>query len=320
MNNTSNDRIDVVGCDDRHHHSELWPMTQRRSHLVVVVLVLLGWAHPAYSQTTGSQTTSSQADSRLPIIAAGTIVNNPDGVRWNRIVLLARPRIASGDISALSTSVRDSVSTFVLTILATVEQVPNAPGPSPRFRLREVGLGYSSEIENVTQVVSSSSAAEQGLQLGFIQKQMLLENEKQLKKARGIARTSTLAIFDAPANVLLDDKHQSVIMRHFIWIDSQTGENASLIWMLAEDSGGELRVVDAPLRHLPSGLEEDRKIHIDGNAFILGIPSERAFALEGLPPGREFSWTNSARTLAAQKRYTMDDIRQLSAELNALMK
>lgn len=59
-------------------------------------------------------------------IEAGTIVdaspgNEPTG-RWNRIVLLARPRIASGDVDALSTAIRESVSKFVLTIMAAVER------------------------------------------------------------------------------------------------------------------------------------------------------------------------------------------------------
>lgn len=270
----------------------------------------------AQAADTTQRAVASQA---VPRITAGTHVGDADAKRWNRVVLLARPRIASGDVSSLSSSIKNSVTTFVLTILATVESYEDARSGEGRYRLREVGVGYSTEVEGTLRAVSLASASNMGLSLGFIQRQMLSENEKQLGKVRLIMHTSTLAIFDAPAILLRDGRHQDFVVRHFVWINSKTGDNAAMVWLLKRSAGGELGVVDEPIRHLPAGFKEDRTIHIDGDEFTLGIPSERAFALEQLPPGKPLGWGDDGRMIAALDSYSMDQVGELSMALNAAL-
>ncbi len=50
----------------------------------------------------------------LPAIEAGTIVVDEQSTRWNRSVLLATPRISSGEINKLSEPIRESVSKLKL--------------------------------------------------------------------------------------------------------------------------------------------------------------------------------------------------------------
>lgn len=255
----------------------------------------------------------------LPRIEAGTLVEDSDASRWNRVVLLAKPRIASGDVDAVPKSARTAAANFVLTILATVT-AEDAGNASSVYRLDELGVGYCMNIDGQLKIVTSDKARSMGLYLGFIQSNMLSENEKQLDTVRVITRTTTLVIFDTPAILLRQAQHQDFLMRHFVWVDSRTGRNAALVWLLKQDATGTWKVADEPMRWLPPGMKEDRAIHVDGDEFsFFGIPNDRAFALEDLPPGKPIEWTAEARRLAAMGSYPDDVLRELTTALNAAL-
>ncbi len=248
-------------------------------------------------------------------IEAGTLVDNPEGKRWNRVVLLSRPSIESGDVSAISKTIRDAASSLVVTILATIEQTADESG-KVRYRMTEVGVGTSVEIDGEWTVVTLENASQLGLSFGFFKRQLLYENDKQFRKLQLVAKTTTLAIFDAPAIVLRDGKHKDFVMRHFIWIDSRTGASAALVWLLERNETGQLSVVDEPAHWLPAGVKEKRTIHVDRQEFTFGIPGERAFALTELPPGKAIPWNDETRALSALTNYSMDELRQWTTGLN----
>ncbi len=262
----------------------------------------------------------------LPRIEAGTLVSmeavseNASG-RWNRVVLLARPRIASGDVGSLSAVIRSSVSDFVLTILASVEKYQDPVAGEPRFRLADVGVGYSTQVNGEMRAVTVADAKKVGVKLDLFTRMLLSENEKKLATATVTARTSTLMIVDTPAVMLRGAAHREFVMRHFIWVDPTTGRNAALVWLIDHDRTGKPVVDEVELpRWAPAGLQEDRAIHVDGNEFnFIGIPSERAFALEDLPPGKPVHWTAEARELAAKPGYHVDELRNLSLAFNAML-
>lgn len=258
----------------------------------------------------------------LQRIEAGTLISAENTQSpWNRVVLLARPRIASGDVDSLPTAIRESVSDFVLTIMASVEEYADPNSAEPRFRLADVGLGYSTEVNGELRAVSVADAGKAGINLGLFARMLLIENEKQLKTAKVITRTSTLMIIDAPAYVLRDGEHYECVMRHFIWVEPTTGRNAALVWLIDQDSAGNpiVDLSESP-RWAPAGLQEDRAIHVDGREFnMFGIPGKKAFAMESMPPGKPVAWTEEARSLAALPSYTVDTLRSLSAALNAML-
>jgi len=262
----------------------------------------------------------------LARIEAGTLVSTDaaagnDAGRWNRVVLLARPRIASGDVGSLSSAIRDSVSDFVLTILASVEEFQDPIAGQPRFRLVDVGVGYSTKVDGEMRTVTVADADKVGVRLGLFARMLLTENERKLATATITARTSTLMIVDTPAVVLRDNKHHEFVMRHFIWVEPTTGRNAALVWLIDHDKAGNLIVDDdEPPRWAPAGLQEDRAIHVDGKEFnFIGIPNERAFAIEDLPPGKPIPWTPEARALAAKPSYQAEELRSLSFALNTML-
>lgn len=259
---------------------------------------------------------------QLPRIEAGTLVSSEHSAgRWNRVVLLARPRISSGDVDSLPAAIRSSVSDYVLTIMASVEEFQDPIGGEPRFRLADIGVGYSTLVDGEMRAVTVADAAKVGVNLGLFGRMMLSENEKKLATATITARTSTLMIIDTPAILLRGTEHRKYVMRHFIWVEPSTGRNAALVWLIDHDSSGNPTIdTNEPPRWAPAGLQEDRAIHVDGREFnLLGIPSEMAFAIEDLPPGKPIPWTDEARLLASQPSYDADGLRSLSAALNTML-
>jgi hypothetical protein len=255
----------------------------------------------------------------LPIVAAGTVVGSEQATDWNRVILLATPRIASGDVTKLSESVRAAVSKLTLTILATVKREAAGDG-TDAYRLAEVGVAYSTTINQRLMTVSSDSAFRLGARLDFYTRQMLSENEKQIANLKLAVRTSTLVIFDAPAIMFRDGQHKDFTTRHLIWVDSKTGKLAVVIWLLTPaDKNGGVQLAERTLRVVAPGTKEDRKIHVDGRSFFLGIPSERAFALEDLPPGTDIVWTAEAKSLATLMTYDSSELNQFATALNQML-
>ncbi|GAB5402131.1 MAG: hypothetical protein Aurels2KO_03620 [Aureliella sp.] len=276
---------------------------------LAILLIVAG------SRISGGQT-RPEVLKKLP---AGTSAEPDSSDIFNRVILLARPKISSGDTDALPKSIQSAVSSFVLTIMAQVDKQP-----SGKFELATVGAGYSTPVDGVLRVVTPDAAADVGARLGFVQRQMLSQNTTQIEAIPVVAQNKQLLVFDTPSLLLRDGKHVDFTMRHFVFVDSDNGKTATLVWLLGSepiaDASGvkSYRVVDEPLRWLPPGLKESREIHVDGKEFsLLGIPTKRAFALEDLPPGRQLQWTNEGRQVAGLTRYTTEQLRSLASALSA---
>lgn len=275
-------------------------------------------ALPLLEPSTDVESTTGLDSTRgFELAAAAEVVQQR---RWDVALLLAKPRVSSGDVQSISSSIREDVSAFVLTLLANVEVDQVAVDGSRKFRLAEVGVGYSVATADGLRIVRVADAAKAGVSLGLVQRQMLSENWKRLSTLRQIARTSTITMFDAPAIMLRDGQHEACVMRHFVWLDSQTGRCSMLVWLLRRDASGELSLIDEPLRCVLAGTREDRLIHVDRSEFLFGgIPTERAFALEGLPPGKTLEWTDASREHAAHGDFSSEQFKSLALALNAVL-
>jgi hypothetical protein len=278
--------------------------------ILLAVFITIGFTATGLAQSTAIP--FSAAVSR---VAAGTLIGQENAPRWNRTVLLAKPRIASGDVSSLSEPIRAAVSKFVLSVVATVDRDPQSA--EPRYRLAEVGVGYSVEVNSQLKVIHSDDYKSHGVSLSFIHRQMLAENERQLDKIRTIVRGGSLLMFDVPAILLQNKSHRDYLIRHLIWIDSKSGKLATMVWLIEEDKSKQLSVVTSePIRWVDGTIIEDRVIHVDGAEFTLGIPSSRAFALEKFPAGRPIPWNQPAAMVGALEDYDLDSIQRLMKALN----
>jgi hypothetical protein len=257
-------------------------------------------------------------------VEPGTVVGQSTTTGWNRAVMLSKPRIASGDVDSLPGFIQTSVPKFMLTVLAKVDQaLPGVNGKGaanngpPKYRLAEVGIGYSILVGKQWIVVRSDNYDFTGVSLSLLERQLLSQNYRHLEDIRTVGRASTVMIFDAVANLLQSNQHREFHMRHLVWIDGQTGKLATIVWLVNADETRGLSVFgeQAP-RWIDNDAIEDRAIHIDKTQFTLGIPSPLAFAMEKMPPGREIPWTADLLPLAALDQYRLDDIRELMSAFN----
>lgn len=256
----------------------------------------------------------------LARIEAGIQVIEDGSGPWNRLVLAARYSMTPGDTSAIAKNVRDSVTAFQLTLMAKVVATQTDSEQRNTFQLQSVGVGYASLVRGGLQIVDVANASKLGLELDYAGKQWLIESERQLELAQIIASTPTVAVFDVPSIVLRDAKHQEFVVRHFLWLDTATGRITILMWYMENGEqakpqqvvGGQLRLVIAP-------VYADRRLHVDGREFFLGLPTKMAFATEDLPPGKDIPWSSNLKSLANLKSFDERSLTELAKEFNSAL-
>ena len=262
-------------------------------------------------------TDSSPVPKPITIIEAGTVVDDPSRDRWNRIVLIATTRFASGDTDDVSASIKETVVRFTFSILATVRPVktPSDSGETPRHELVEVGVGNCMAVNERLTVVTPDATME-GLSLDFLGRQVLNAKQKSLGGITCVGTHGTAVVFDVPTLMLRDDDHEDLIVRHLVRIDASSGTCSTCAWLVSTDDDGSLEPIDEPLRIIDGGTREERPVHVDGRRFTFGLPTKRAFAVEDLPPGRRVDWSTSLRTAANAPTYSSEALERLVTELD----
>lgn len=240
---------------------------------------------------------------------------------WTQRVLLARPRVASGDTAGLSEIVKTHAELLSFVVAARVERIEDSE--PPEYMLRDVGVGLATEIDGRLRVVTGPVAPGQqplrSVHLGFIANRVVTTAERSLDAMRVVVRRTTLVIFDSPAVLHLRGANRDAVVRSMIWIEPDSGKLHHALWALRK---GNQRQWDLALEqgvYLPVPFEEDRILHVDGDQFRFGIPTANAFGLASLPPGLPFTLEGRLGELACQATYDEDALGQLAADLiNAL--
>ncbi|MCS7469135.1 hypothetical protein NZK35_20985 [Stieleria sp. ICT_E10.1] len=255
----------------------------------------------------------------IAVVDPGTRVRDEsEQVSWNRQILVASPKINSGDIDSLSGSIRDAATKCALTIMARVEKSTS----QGHYELKQIGVGYSVDGPAGRIIISSDTASDLDVPLGFIARQVLKTNERQLAEVSLIAQSPALAMFDAPSVMLRNGQHRTYLTRHLVYLDPVSGEGAMVTWLLVPPTDEEhpMAIINQPMRVTKWSTNESRKIHVDANEFnFLGVPGELAFALEDLPPGIDVAWTKRAARLAGKKAFTTTELRELADALREAM-
>jgi len=251
---------------------------------------------------------------RVPVIEAGTPVDDSARDRWNRIVLLATPRFVSGDVGDVSEAIKESVSAFTFCVLATVR--PASDGEAAKQQLIEVGIGYSMLVDGCLTLVAPDAKLP-GMALDFLGRQILGAKHKSLGDITCIGKHNTAIVFDVPTLMVRGDDHEDLVVRHFVRVDPRTGTCSTCAWLLGENGDDMLTPLDDPLRLVVGGTREERLIHVDGRRFTFGFPTKQAFGVEDLPPGSRIAWSPALRTVADAPSYSEESIDQLGAALDA---
>jgi hypothetical protein len=281
----------------------------RTARLAIVLAAL-----PSLVAAGGARAAETAVGNRpLQIVPAGTPIDDAAAPRWNRTILLATPRLASGDTDALSPAIQKRVSWFTLAVLATVSRGAGPDGV--RHTLGELGAGYAVPIDGRLTVIAADDPPA-GAGIDFIGRQILAQNGRSLAGLTCVGVTDTMQLFDAEAVLHRDGVHRDFLMRHFIWVEPDSGQCSTCVWALAKEPDGGLRVIDEPIRWVSPGTREDRVIHVDAGEFMLGVPTKRAFGLVDLPPGRDLPWSQGLRAVAAAATYPPEAVEALAVELD----
>ena len=253
----------------------------------------------------------------LQDVNPGTRISDSLAARWNRLVLLATPAVSSGAVERIPVAVQGSVARFSAAIMATVLPIDADPGgdqtaSSPHYVLGEVGVGCSAGSNDRQVIVTADTASQMGIELGFLDRRVLTRFEAQLRERKLVARTKTMAMFDAPALMSRAGGHQDETIRHLIWVNPRTGVTAMAIWLVDDKRPIEDR---DPIQYLQQGTRLTRPLHVDGSEFRLGMPTQRSFALERLPKGRSVQWTEALCDSAARSSYTSETLAELTSAL-----
>jgi hypothetical protein len=160
-----------------------------------------------------------------------------------------------------------------------------------------------------------------GADLGFLERAVLSRAHEKLRDVQVVARSDTLTLIDAPNWLQRDGKHVSVILRYAVLVDPDTGKLDTLLWVIDRDEQGGYRGAAGPMEWLPPNKQEDCVLHVDAKEFSLGVPSERAFALNRIPQGRkQVALPDSLKVLAGRMRLSQDMAAQLEQGLREVLK
>ncbi|MBI3466044.1 MAG: hypothetical protein HY000_23770 [Planctomycetes bacterium] len=255
----------------------------------------------------------------LSRIKPGAAIDDGPPEGWSHLVLLARPRVARGDVNQVAPEVLRFGSMFMVAIAANVRANPGAAGE--KHQLDKVGVGLAMELEGRVVVVSSATQQAQGAELDYIGRQVLAGTEQCLDEVIQAARTPQMLVFDAWSIVLRDEAHRRMAVRHAVLVDAETGELATLVWLLESGGSGEFALVDPEMQVLPRNLQEDRVLNVRADNLVLGLLTGKrdGFALVDIPQGRPIKLPGELLPLACSRFRTPAEATALEAALRKLI-
>jgi hypothetical protein len=268
---------------------------------------------PAVASAPKAASTVDVATKPLAEIPPGTIIGETIPPGWTNLVLLAKPRLGVGDVDSVSKAAAKYSGTFLFTILANVTNDAKGDDP-PSYQLEKVAVGGALEGGGRTIVARSDRTF--GNELGFLGTKVFEQGERVLATDfRQVARTRTMLIFDAHAYVLYNGKHSRMVIRHVVLVSPTTGRLATFVWLLGSNGKKGYALAETTLQLLPQGLREDRVMSVDGQKFLLGIPSNDAFAVARIPQGIPIRYSSNLSKLAAVRHFDAPSVVRLETEL-----
>jgi hypothetical protein len=167
-------------------------------------------------------------------------------------------------------------------------------------------------IGDQDKIVSSKDM--QGGKPGMWGSTILAGNEKCINEdVRQVARTSTMLIFDARSPMRRANVHVSMVMRHALLVDPDTGKLSTLVWLMTKD----YEPTEDSLQLLPEGMREQRWLSFDLKKFTAfgQIPTAEAIALRQLPQGTAIPWTPELRKAGSVQKFDEESVRRAEQTL-----
>jgi hypothetical protein len=257
---------------------------------------------------------------RLAQIPPGTVIGKEAPQEWSHLIVKSYSRPGTGDVSQLSPLADHLARLLFTTIVADVK--PDKPGSDGKhYKLAKVAVGLGMRIGDKETVLTPETQKGLGANLGLIARVVLRTAHERLNDIAVVARSSTFMVFDSPSYMDLEGKHKAIVLRYAVLVDERSGRLDTLVWVLGREADGKYSDPTGAIQWLPPNLTGECVLHIDGNEFSLGQPTEKAFAIICPPKGRkEIKVSDDLKPLAEQPRFSSATAAELECKLREAIK
>jgi hypothetical protein len=280
------------------------------------VLGLAAWAVWPAPTTPPGWAAEYDVKSRPPErIPPGTVIDRSAPPGWSHLVVKSLPRVRPADRGKVNDlTARMAVWMFT----AFLADAPAEPGTTPpRHRLRAVALGLGCSVNGRDTVITPETGEQFGADLGWISRSILTKGYERQAHAVVVFHGPTAALVDTPVWFRFGGKHRLVRFRYALLTDGPGGPLDAVCWMI--DPDGKLADPPAAVWLRPDTIDE-AELLVDADEFTLGVPSEAAFAVDRLPPGRPLaSLPAELWPLAPRSRFTREEARALEAGVRRML-
>ncbi len=266
-------------------------------------------------------TASYDVDARPPeAIPPGTVVDRAAPPGWSHLVIKSLPRVRPSERGKVNDLTASMASWMFTAFLADVVAADDKAG-DPAYKLRAVALGLGSAVPGRGDTVLTTDTAKQfGAKLDWISSTVLTEGYKVQSRSRVVLQGPTMALLDTPVWFRCGGKNRLVRFRYALLVDAPTGKLDVLVWGLDPDGGNCFAGSPEAVRLAPDTIDEAELVPDMAEFNRVGIPSDAAFAVDKLPPGRErLLLPDGLRAAADATRFTPDAARELESGLRALI-
>lgn len=247
---------------------------------------------------------------RLSLIPPGTIIGNEAPKGWSHLVIKSHPRVGAGDVNQLN-QMAQQLSSFLFTAIVANVQGEPVQGQA-RHRLAGLAVGLGTAVNGQDMIVSPDTHRKLGANLGLIASIVLSTAHTRLEQVILVARSNTMGLVDAAGLMLVQGKHRPVVLRYALLVDAHTGKLETLVWLRDPQT--------QTIEWLPPNKNEDCILHVDGNEFVLGQPTENAFAMISLPKGqKQLAMPEEIRNIQCLPRLTAAQAHVLEFKLRELL-
>ncbi len=254
---------------------------------------------------------------RLPQVPPGTVIDKEAPRGWSHLIVKGYPRPSAGDVRQLSPTADRLARLLFTTILADVKGDDSNKG----YKLATVAVGVGTRIGGRDIVITPDTAKQYGAGLSLLGRIVLSKSQERLNEIVVVARSATFLVFDSPCFLTVGDRHKSIVLRYAVLVDERTGRLNTLVWAVGRDADGKYTDPIGAIHWLPPSLTGDCILHIDGNEFSLGQPTERAFAITSPPKGqKEIQVSETLKPLIARPRFSPATAAELESKLREAIK
>jgi hypothetical protein len=252
---------------------------------------------------------------RLAQIPPGTVIGQEAPKGWSHLIIKSYSRPGAGDVNELS-SIADQLARLLFTAIIADVQPDKRGSDAKRYKLVKVAVGVGTRIGRKDTVITPDTQNRLGADLGLLARVVLRKAQDKLGDISIVARSAAFLVFDAPSFLVVDGKHRPIVLRYAVLVEERTGRLDTLVWALGREEDGKYTEPIGAIQWLPPNLTGDCILHVDGNEFSLGQPTERAFAITAPPKGqKEIKVRGDLKSLLARPRFSSSTAAELETKL-----